>query len=71
MRTSPFARCHEGVATLYEGIMPLHDANHSDVQLYKAANTMTDIFYRVVTARQSNPKMMAGLRRAYMALLTK
>lgn len=43
LRTSPFARCDEGASTLCNGIMPLHDANHSDVQLYKAANTMADI----------------------------
>ena len=50
--------------------MPLHNANHSDIQLYKAANT-TVIFYHVVTAHQSSPEMMAGLRKAYMAILTK
>lgn len=71
LRTSPFARCDEGVSTLRNGITPLRDANHSDVQLYKAANTMTGVFYHVVTAHQSGPEMMAGLRKAYMAVLNK
>lgn len=71
LRTSPFAQCDKGVSTLCNGKMPLHNANHIDVQLHKAANTMTDIFYHVVTVHQSSPEMMAGLRKAYMAILTK
>lgn len=48
------------------GLMPLHNTNHSNEQLCKAANKMTDLFYQVVTAHQSSPETMA-----FMAILKK
>ena len=69
LRTSPFARCDKGAATLCNR-MPLHNANHSDVQFFKAANTTTDIFYHLVAAHQASPEMTAGCSKAYIAILT-
>lgn len=64
LRTSPFARCDK--VHLHYAMELIRDTNHSNKQLCKATNTMTDLFYHMVTAHQSGPEMMA-----YVAILTK